>query len=293
MSNVDILVTGSTGRTGLSTVKNLRKAGAGVRALAHREGPKADELRALGAEVAIGDFLNLDDMAAALAGVKNAYFCFPVAPGLLDATVTFALAAKEAGVEAIVNMSQMPARREAKSRASQQHWASERIFDWSGIPTTHLRPTFFAEWLTVMVDPGEMRRTGKLKLPMGEGRHAPIASEDQARLIAAILQDAKPHAGKTYKLYGPTQMTHHDIAAAMGKVLGRNISYQAIPFEEFEKSRLQTIRSSDHVKQHLNMATIDYQNGIFEGEDGIIRQVTGEPPMTVESYIEKNKAYFA
>ncbi|MDH8660841.1 NmrA family transcriptional regulator, partial [Klebsiella pneumoniae] len=71
------------------------------------------------------------------------------------------------------------------------------IFDWSGTPTTHLRPTFFAEWLTIMLDPTVLRTTGAVKMPMGDGRHAPIAAEDQGRLIAAILQNPAPHAGKT------------------------------------------------------------------------------------------------
>jgi NAD(P)H dehydrogenase (quinone) len=44
-------------------------------------------------------------------------------------------------------MFKISARREANSHAARDHWVSERVFDWSGTPTTHLRPTFFAEWL--------------------------------------------------------------------------------------------------------------------------------------------------
>ena len=80
-------------------------------------------------------------------GVAGAYFVYPIpAEGLIDAAAFTAQAAIEAGVQSLVDMSQKPARREAKSHASRDHWVSERVFDWSGIPTTHLRPTFFAEW---------------------------------------------------------------------------------------------------------------------------------------------------
>ncbi|MDH8308045.1 hypothetical protein QIG59_27760, partial [Klebsiella pneumoniae] len=77
----------------------------------------------------------------------------------IDATSFFAVAAAEKGVKAIVNMSQISARRDANSHAAQEHWVAERIFDWSGTPTTHLRPTFFAEWLTIMLDPTVLRST--------------------------------------------------------------------------------------------------------------------------------------
>jgi uncharacterized protein YbjT (DUF2867 family) len=80
-------------------------------------------------------------------GVRSAYFLHPIAPGIIGAAAYFAQAAKEAGVTAIVNMSQISARRESASHAAQDHWISERVFDWSGVPTTHLRPTFFADWL--------------------------------------------------------------------------------------------------------------------------------------------------
>jgi uncharacterized protein YbjT (DUF2867 family) len=292
MPEPTILVTAATGRTGGFAVEYLRKNGVAVRAMAHREGPKTESLRALGVEVVIGDLLNLDDVTLALHGIRSAYFCYPIAPRLIDATSFFAVAAKETGINAIVNMSQISARRDAKSRAAQEHWVSERVFDWSGIPTTHLRPTFFAEWLTMMLDPAVIRSTGAVKLSMGEGRHAPIASEDQGRLIAAILRDPTPHAGKIYTLHGPTEMNHSEIAQAMGKALGRKLHYEPITFEEFARDRLQARGSTPHLVQHLREVTVDYQNGIFAGEDRIIGQVTEQPPMSVETFIEKNRAYF-
>ena len=143
-----ILVTAATGNTGAPTVKILRDAGRRVRALVHTADERSEALAALGAEVVEGDLLDLHSTSSALAGVSTAYFCFPVFPGtLLPATAIFAQAASEAGVKAVVNMSQISARREAKSNAAQQHWLAERLLDRSAFITTHLRPTFFAEWL--------------------------------------------------------------------------------------------------------------------------------------------------
>jgi NAD(P)H dehydrogenase (quinone) len=46
----------------------------------------------------------------------------------------------------IVNMSQASARGDAFSDTTIDHWVSEHLFDWSGVKTTHIRPTFFFDW---------------------------------------------------------------------------------------------------------------------------------------------------
>ncbi len=121
------LVTGSTGHTGSNTVRFLLEAGAHVRAYVHREDERSKALRKLGAELVIGDLLDFEAVRTALEDIEGAYFVFPIKPGIHQATTYFAQAAREAGVKAIVNMSQISARREAKSHAAQDHWIAEQI----------------------------------------------------------------------------------------------------------------------------------------------------------------------
>src|SRR6516165_10178548 len=193
------LVTGPTGHTGHNTVKSLLEAGVNVRAFVHREDEQSEALRKLGAEIVTGNILDFESVRAAVEDVEGAYFVFPIMPGILQATAYFAQAAKEASLKSVVNMSQISARREAKSHAAQDHWLAEQVFNWSGVPVTHLRPTLFAEWALYWVD---QIRTGSLRLPFGTGKHAPIASADQARVIAKILLSPERHIGKVYPLYG-------------------------------------------------------------------------------------------
>src|SRR6266849_3274811 len=81
MSRRTFLVTGATGDTGGATVEQILARGHRVRALAHTQDDRAKRLQRLGAEVVFGDFLNLDDVGAALRGVAGAYFCYPSVPG--------------------------------------------------------------------------------------------------------------------------------------------------------------------------------------------------------------------
>ena len=139
MAQQKFLVTGATGDTGGYTVERLLERGHAVRALAHREDDRSKRLEKMGAEVVIGDFLKFNDVRAAMRGVRGAYFCYPIRPGILQATAYFAQAAKEAGLECVVNMSQKSAREDAKSHAMCDHWLAERLFDWSGLTVAHLR----------------------------------------------------------------------------------------------------------------------------------------------------------
>jgi NAD(P)H dehydrogenase (quinone) len=130
VSEADILISGATGRTGGGAIDELLKMGKRVRAYVRTDDERAAALRQRGVDVAIGDFTDIDDIRAAMDGTKAAYFLHPIAPGIIGAAAYFAQAAKEAGVTAIVNMSQISARRESASHAAQDHWVSERVFDW-------------------------------------------------------------------------------------------------------------------------------------------------------------------
>jgi len=286
------LVSGATGDTGRHTVAALLKHGLPVRALVHSDDARAAALRASGAEVVVGDLLDLNSVRDALEGVTGAYFVYPIKPGLLDATGYFAQAAKEAGVQAIVNMSQISARRVSKSDAARNHWMSERLFDWSGVGVTHIRPTYFAEWLLYPHVRGAIRDEGVIKLPFGEGRHAPIAAEDQARVIAAILAAPQAHLGQTYVLNGPKEMDEHGIAAAVGEALGRPVRYQPISIDEYRR-RLAEAGLWPYLIQHLVEVGIDCANGVFEGTDQVIEKITGTAPMTVQQFVHAHRAAFS
>src|SRR5436190_9286827 len=104
MSQGTVLVTGATGDTGGAAVAQLLARGRHVRALAHRKDARSERLQERGAEVVFGDFLDLDAIRAAVQGVQHAYFCYPIRPGIIQATAYFAQASKEAGIDGVVNM---------------------------------------------------------------------------------------------------------------------------------------------------------------------------------------------
>src|SRR5271166_3780197 len=254
------LITGATGKTGAHTVRLLREHGRSVRALAHTLDDRAERLAEQGAEVVQGDLLDFPSVSAAMAGVT-----------------------------AVVNMSQISARREAKSNAARQHWIAERLLDRTALVTTHLRPTFFMEWLNAFwVRDGD---EGLYRLPLADVRHAPIAAADQAKVIAAILQNPDPHDRQIYPLFGADELDWHSIAAKIGDVLGISVRYQPIEIPTFAAG-LTAAGGAPHIVQHLSNVTQDYRDGVFSGMNNLVEVIGGSKPMTVEEHVAATRATF-
>ena len=287
MDKSKILVTGATGATGRETVGLLLERGHTVRALVHTRDNRSEALAEVGAEIVLGDLRDFGSVRAALEGVRSAYFVFPIEPGILQGTAYFAQAAKEAGVQAIVNMSQATARRIAKSHAAQDHWIAERVFDWSGVPVVHLRPTFFAEWVLYWAG---FIKAGILPLPFGTGRHAPIAAEDQARVIANILIGPGSHVGQTYPLFGAKEMSFPEMANEVGRLLGKPVQYRQVDVPTLKQLAKDNGKEfGDFFWQHLSEIAVDHEEGVFAGTNDLVERIGGKPPMTLDAFVEKHR----
>jgi NAD(P)H dehydrogenase (quinone) len=291
MGKTKILITGATGASGGTAVASLLELGVPVRALVHRVDGRSEQLRAQGAEIVQGDLSDFAAVYEALEGISGAYFVYPIqVPGILEATAFFAQAALEQGVGAIVNMSQITARRNSKSHAALNHWIAERLLDRSSVPVTHLRPTLFAEWLLYFSQ--AIRDKNILPLPFGESRYAPIAGEDIGRVVAAILSDASGYAGKTYPLYGSRELSEYEVADMLSRVLGRRISYVPMEIDAFA-ALLKDLGFTAHFQQHISAVAQDCRDGLCSGTNDLVEQFTGQKPLGMEEWITKNKALFA
>src|ERR1700724_2559928 len=105
--NGPILVTGAAGKMGAvgrAVCGLLLDRGLPVRAMVRREDDRAAALRAVGAEVVVGDLLDPTDVYRVVSGCRRVYFGMSVSAGYLEATVTMAAVAREGGGNALVNM---------------------------------------------------------------------------------------------------------------------------------------------------------------------------------------------
>ncbi|MCZ6892959.1 MAG: NmrA family NAD(P)-binding protein [Gammaproteobacteria bacterium] len=291
MNDKPILVTGATGKTGSLVIEQLIERGHRVRAMVRSADVRAERLSALGAETMVGDFLDLPSLHAAMRGVERAYFCYPPADRLVEATANIAIAARQAELKALVNMSQLPAREHARSKLSFQHWQSEQILDWAHIGAAHIRPTFFAEDLYLFTGPTLMN-DGKMLLPFGDARHAPVTAEDIARVVVGILEDPGPHVGQRHILTGPRNMTLEEMARVISDVLGRPVEYVDIPMAAWHEAMVGNIGFPRFLADHLAAVAQDHQQGIFSAQTDIVERIGGQAPQKLVDFVRAHRAEF-
>ena len=290
MRNMKILVTAATGKTGSYVVEQLIKQGFSVRALVHRCNEKSELLASMGVEMVVGDFFDMKSLRVALTGIQRAYFCYPPADRLLEATTNFAVVAKETGLESVVNMSQIIAREGHPSRLTHQHSLGEKTLDWAGIGATHIRPTLFAE-MPLMLNAEGIASEGKIFLPYGKGRHAPVAAADIASVVVEILKNPQTHIGSAYTVTGQQAFSQNEIAGIIGNVLGKPVEYVDIPLEYWQ----QAMAVKGHPKfliDHLSRVAEDYQKGVFDKVTDVVLKIGGRPPQSFEDFMSKNISVF-
>jgi uncharacterized protein YbjT (DUF2867 family) len=284
-----VLVTGATGPVGSNTIKRLLALNVPVRAMVHQLDERSQALSAQGVEVVAGDLQDFASVNAALKGIDTALFLYPVADGLIRATSFFATAAFEQGVKLIVNISQRTAVRHALSHSAQEHWLAERFLDKFGVPVTHLQPTLFMEWLVYFAQ--EIKQNDRYISPFGEAKYGTISSEDIGRTAAAILANPEGHAGRSYRIYGPAELSGHDIAESLSSVLKRKITFAPIepkPFGEVLKSFNQPPYQIEHIIAIGDM----FRSGEFTGMNDNVEKLTGTKPVSITEFIEKNIELF-
>jgi NAD(P)H dehydrogenase (quinone) len=205
-----ILVTGAAGRLGAvgrTVVEILRHRDLPVRALVRREDGRSDALRAIGAEIVVGDLTRARDIARALEGCQRMYFGMSVSAPYLEATVTAAAVARErSDLEVFVNISQMTVSQMSltemtDSPQQRQHWLGEQALNWSGVPVVHVRSTVFLQHFFFLAWAAEsIARDGTIRLPFGAARTSPIDTRDVAEVLATVLASPSAHVGKIYEL---------------------------------------------------------------------------------------------
>lgn len=279
-----ILVTGATGKTGSALVAELRKHDWPVRAMVSREDARSASLRALGAETVVADMYDPQQLRAAIKGTQRAYYLPLMRPYMIHAASAFAVAASEAKLESIVQMSQWTSSASHPAIMTRQTWIVDRIFSMiPGVAHIIFNPGMFADNFLRVIDFAAL--LGAFPALMGDSKCAPISNEDMARCVAVLLmEDPAKHAGKSYRPTGPELLSGKDMAGIIERVVGHGVKPLQLPIWMFLKvARMQKI---DPFQIYVLLKYIeDNKQGAFSYEGGVtqvMQELTGSPAESFE-----------
>jgi uncharacterized protein YbjT (DUF2867 family) len=299
-----ILITGAAGgmqgSTGRLVANALLKQGIPVRAFVHKLDARSEELALNGAEVVQGDLLNPASVFDAMKGVKRAYFTYPVADGLLQAASIFAAAARERGLELVVNNSQFqgtpedPAFRDLRTAPSfrnLQHRLADRIFDWAQVGAVHLQAPPYYENVRALVRRSVAEQNTAF-LPWGEETtRIPLAgAEDVSRVAATLLANPGLPTQSVYPILSEHPEVK-EIFEALSRAIGRPIRYVPITDEQWAEAAKERINS--HALDHLAHLWKYYrQTGQSMQATDTVLQITGRNAQTLEEFFAANAEAF-
>lgn len=232
-----IVVAGSTGKQGGAVARHLLAGGHAVRALTRNPSkPAAQALADAGAEVVAA---NLEDRASLDAALKGAAGLYSV-QDFLEAGVeaeerqglnlTAALAAS--GIEHVVYTGASTMDRNTEVPHLDSKWNVEMAVRASGKPWTVFRPAAFMdnwEW-----DRQSISESGLVRYPMHpQMPYAQIACDDIGRMVALAFENPDIWLNKAAPITGDVS-TMEEITATLGQVLGRELRYQQLTWDEVQ-----------------------------------------------------------
>jgi NAD(P)H dehydrogenase (quinone) len=207
-------------------------------------------------------------------------------------------AAKAAGVKHVIYTSSCGIQPQTPSISGQEHYATEQVLQKSGLTYTILRNSWYADVTPMFLLPAGLA-TGSLVASTGEGKVAPVAKADCARVAASVLLAPKKHENAIYEVTGPEFLTFRDLATLLSEASGKAIAYVEVTHEEKLKIFDSMGVSRDYEEGMMNEATnawasnemITYEMAIKQQFFAIcsrhVELVTGKPALTMREVIKQ------
>ena len=294
MSKPVIFVIGATGNIGSATVKSLSsrfsdklEIRAGV-----RNPDKAEKLKGLkGVSVVQAEMGAKEDLVKTLKGVHVLFINTPTTENRAQLAIATAETAKTAGVKHIVVVSATVAN-DTNVVFGKQFNDIEVAISQLGVPYTHLRLSAFFENHFGFIE--TVRKQSLLFSPCDPTKSFTASvAKDTGLAGAVVLSDPGKHVNKTYNIISDRH-SYGDVATALSEVLGKEVKYNRISYEDTKKSLV-----AAGFPDWLVNGQLDYMKGIDSGAanqehlgNGDFERITGEKPTSLTTWLAEVKTAF-
>ncbi len=276
-----ILVIGGTGTTGKETLRQLRHAGAEVRALVRSE-EKVESIKGYITEYVVGDLNSRASVKAALEGVHHVFLVSPAEPLMAELHSHVVDEARGPNPPHIVRLSALGADADSEVTLAKWHGDADRFLEHSGVPYTILRPHFFMQNFVSMLNPAA-NDSRAFYAPMRDGRISLVDVRDIASVAVKTLMEPG-HMGKTYDITGPFALSCTEMANVLTESLRMPVAYVDVPPAEAVKGFVNA-GYPEYLAEPLVELYGVFAAGYAEQATDTIYSVTGEPARTFSDFV--------
>jgi NAD(P)H dehydrogenase (quinone) len=282
-----ILVTGASGNIGRLTLKSLlkRKPSSQLVGLV-RDPSKAEDLKELGIELRVGDYMDTAALLRAFKGIEKVQLTSTHA--FTDRKTAHGNVVDAAAKSGVEHITYMPIIRKENSDFVLQQvteedlFTEQKIFD-SGMTYTFLQHPPFADTLPFYM--GANAPQIGVRVTSGNGKTAAATREDLADAHAVVLID-RGHENKSYPMTSQPALSFADMTELLSGMLGKEVPYITVSDEEYSK-----ILSETGIPRNRADFVRDWVVGINRGEwahtTKDLEKLIGRKPTTIEEVIRR------
>jgi uncharacterized protein YbjT (DUF2867 family) len=282
---------GATGNIGSVITRVLLEKGEQVRVVGRNAG-KLQKYLQKGGEAFVGDVSDEAAMAKALTGARAAFLMIPPNPTSPDYRAeqerlsdSIAAAVKRSGLQYAVNLSSFGAQAESGTGPIfGLHRFEKKLNAIERLNVLHLRPAYFFENHLNSVNMIQMMGMigGALK---GDLSMPQIATRDIGAYAAERLLKLDFNAKQTRELLGQRDLSMDEVAAAIGRAIGKpDLRYAQFPYDQVEQFLLQMGTPAKTASYFIEMF-----HGINEGVVVATAPRTAEntTPTSIETFVKE------
>lgn len=288
-SNSTLGVTGAAGPFGRTVVERLLARGAKNIVAITRSPDKLADLAAKGVTVRAGDFDDAASLDQAFTGIDRLLIISTDKLGAagvrLAQHVAAVEAAKRAGVKHFVYTSIPNPYPSATAQVADDHFWTEQAIIATGANWTMLRNSLYMDLLVGQFP--QLSGTGQLIHAAGTGRRNLVSRADCAVTAAGALLAAE---GKTIEnVTGREALTLDEVAAIVGKKLGKPLAAVAIPGEALIAGMIQHGLPQNLAATFAAFDT-DTARGYFALTGDAVERLGGRQPETLAEFLANQPA---
>ena len=108
-----------------------------------------------------------------------------------------------------------------------------------------------------------------------------------------MLRDPAGRIGAVYELTGPEVLDIDGIAEQYSRALGRPVTAEDMPLDEWTEQVLAPMGLPSHVQQHIATMARLHREGRYDRSTDDVAQITGTPAQTVEQYVAAHADVFS